>query len=201
MSPIAPQLGHPLMELGSGYPAASVPMVAPTDIITLESPCFAISSLLNLTGGAASISALWAANKPMAFGFVLDEAFTVYQLGWINGNSPGGNADIGIYDASWNRKVSAGSTACAGAATWQFVDVADTALAPGSYYLAFNKDDAVASRLTGYSNSQFQTVMALAEAMDSGTSQFPLPDPLASMIVAAVATFAPVLAVALRAVV
>lgn len=203
MSRLELQLGQPIAAFGSGYPSdTSLPAL--TEIVTMNHECFSISGLIQQTSTLATVSSV-AANKPSAFPFVLDEAITVYQLGWINGSAAGGNADIGIYDSvagvPTNRLVSAGSTACAGNSVWQFVDVTDTVIPAGGYFLAYCRDDAVAGRIIVHDAAWGQPLMALAGVMDSGTAQFPLPNPLASMIVAAVATYAPALAIAIRALV
>jgi len=54
-----------------------------------------------------------------------------------------GNCDVGIYDELGNRLVSSGSTAV-GVAGIQVIDIADTALTPGVYFLAMNVDNTTA---------------------------------------------------------
>lgn len=199
MSPLAPQLGRPLVELGSGYPPVAA-LPARGELLLTSSSCFSASGMIVQAGGGFTTSPVWATSKPSAYPFVLDEAVTAYQLGWHN-STAGGNADIGIYDASFNRLVSSGSTACVTNSVWQFVDVADTVLPAGSYYLVINLDNATLGRLQVFTSMSGQANMALAGVMDSGTAQFPLPDPLASMVVAAAITVVPILAIAVRALV
>lgn len=200
MSPLAPQLGRPLVELGSGYPP-TVALPALTEILTTASPCFSIGTLLSLGGTLIGTTAT-TANKPWAFPFVIDEGVTVYQLGWICAAAPGGNADIGIYDTSWNRLVSAGSTSGAGTSlVWTWVDVVDTLLPAGSYYLAYCRDDVTVNRFATVQNVSAQPICALAGVMDSSTSAFPLPDPLTNMVVDVTNIAVPILGIAIRALV
>lgn len=71
----------------------------------------------------------------VGFPFTLDRPRTVYQLGWENGATPGGNFDCAILRPDGTRMVSTGSTARAGASVLQRVDVADTLLPADTYIL------------------------------------------------------------------
>lgn len=139
------------------------------------------------------------ANDPIALPFVVTEKSIVTQLGVGNGSAAGANFDIGIYDRSWNRKVSAGSTAMSGASTWQFVDVTDTPLDPGHYYIVLVRDDVTLNRQYIISSTIGPTVWQLFGVMDSTTDAFPLPDPLTNMVPCASFPFVPIVAVAFRA--
>lgn len=62
---------------------------------------------------------------------------TIVKMFFITGTSPSGNVDLGIYDRGGTRLVSTGSTAVSGSATTtQVIDVTDTILSGGLYYLA-----------------------------------------------------------------
>lgn len=65
---------------------------------------------------------------------------TVLELGVVTSNTATGNIDIGIYDAVGTRIVSTGSTAKSATLAVQAVDVTDTVIGPGLYYLAVNND-------------------------------------------------------------
>jgi len=197
---IAPQLGQPIAQLGPRYPA-TVDIPALGEWITNLSPNTATGLLANTVGSQTGSSNTWfAANCPYAVPFVLNSAVTAYQIGWSNGSSAGGNFDAGIYDTSWNRKVSAGSTVGSGANSWQFVDVADTFLAAGSYYFVLCLDNVTANRVgTLANNSVNQASQILAGIQDSATTAFPLPDPLTNMALVATAIQAYVWAIAVRA--
>jgi hypothetical protein len=60
----------------------------------------------------------------------------VRKLGIANGATASGNLDLGLYDAIGTRLVSAGSTAQSGTTTEQVIDITDTIIGPGLYYLA-----------------------------------------------------------------
>lgn len=75
-------------------------------------------------------------NKALFVPFTLNEEAIVYALGWINGATVGGGSyDAGLYHDDGARIVSTGSTLQAGASQVQAVDVADTVLKPGNYFL------------------------------------------------------------------
>jgi hypothetical protein len=83
-----------------------------------------------------------AANDAVYAALLLPAACVVRRLWWANGAtvSASYNVDVGIYAASaygpGARLVSTGSTAQGTASEVQFVNVTDTALAPGLYWLA-----------------------------------------------------------------
>lgn len=136
-------------------------------------------------------SGAWpSANKPIAIPFRLSSAMVVRRLGWRNGSSPGSNWDIGIYDAAFNRKVSSGSTA--GSGVYQNVDVTDTALPPGKYYLAIALNATTANRAYFINTVSGTALVSFTGVMDSGTNAFPLPDPLTNMVAAATFVRVPV---------
>lgn len=82
-----------------------------------------------------------------------------------------GNVDVGVYDSSGTRLVSAGSTAKVSAYDDQTFDVTDTTLGPGTYYIAVACDNTTD---TFYAASPTApTVTALG--IFSQTSAFPLP--------------------------
>jgi hypothetical protein len=83
------------------------------------------------------------------------------------GGTSSGNLDVGIYDESGNKKVSAGTTAMGTANQVQSITLTATVLAPGRYYLAIAVDNttAVLYNTTGVFNRQAgvkeQTLAAL----------------------------------------
>ena len=170
-----------------------------SEILTLASPCFSMGEVLRTSNAQVTSQAWYAANRPAAFPFVLNEGMTVYKLGWLNGSSAAANVDIGIYDSAWNRKVSAGSTAQSGGNQIQEVDVADTYLPRGSYYVAMVVSDATVNRIQAYTVASMGLgINALAGTKDSGTTALPLPDPLTNMVVAATITNVPIIYIAGR---
>lgn len=114
------------------------------------------------------------ANRAILVPFVLPEARTVYKVGWINGGTPSGHADVGVYDASGNLLTSCGSTACSGANVAQVADVADTALSAGTlYYMAMAMDGTQPIYRTTIT-SQVTSALGVRQK----ASSFPLPNPL-----------------------
>lgn len=84
-------------------------------------------------------SATWpTANKAFYIPFyVAGRSFTVRRIAFVNGATASGNVDVGVYDAAGNRLVSMGSTAQSGTSQAQWLNVADTTLAPDRlYYMA-----------------------------------------------------------------
>ncbi len=94
------------------------------------------------TNSAAGLATAWpTANLAIFVPFVLYEASTLLRLFWLNGTAVSGNVDMAVYDDTLARKISAGSTAQATTSVLQFVNVADTALAAGRYYMALALDN------------------------------------------------------------
>jgi len=91
-------------------------------------------------GSPASV-AYPTSNDAYLFPFRLGADFTVAKLWWFNGATASGNVDCGIYDANFNLKTSAGSTAQSGTNAVQSVDITDYVLKKGLYYLAIAMDN------------------------------------------------------------
>jgi hypothetical protein len=166
----------------------------------MASPEFGIANYT--IASAASGSTLWpSANKPIAVPFRVFVGMTVYQLGWVNGSGTMTDSfDIGVYDASWNRKVSGGGTARGTLSTTQWVDVTDTFLQVGKYYLVGAGNGITAGQFTSYISVSGQTVTLNASLgfFDSATNAYPLPDPLTNMVACATFTGVPMMAIAAR---
>ena len=89
----------------------------------------------------APAAAAWpSANRAYFVPFRLPIAVTVYKMACGTGTGTTGNFDLGIYDSFGNRLVSTGSTAKTTASSERIVDVTDTFLLPGFYYLAMVTD-------------------------------------------------------------
>lgn len=166
-------------------------------ILTPGSPEFSASGALRMNDSAVASGQWHSANDPSALAFTLPYGGVVQQLGWQNGTAAGGNHDIGVYDLSWNRLVSSGSTAGSGNSVWQWVNVTDTALAPGRYYLAIARDNTTFNRVMYYIHAQQAYVMDFMGAFGTATDSFPLPNPLSGMG-ASILTLVPVIAIAFR---
>lgn len=90
-----------------------------------------------------------------------------------------GNLDLGIYTENGTRLVSAGSTAV-GAAGVQAVNIADTWLAAGTYFVAMNCDSGTAS-FVGYSIQMNQTRSSGIMEQAVGAVALPSPATFATM--------------------
>lgn len=168
-------------------------------LITLTSPEMACAGSV-LHGAGAASSAWPAANDPYAQAFRLSDSVVVEQIGVLNGTSAGGQFDMGIYDTSWTRLVSSGSTGGSGGSVWQFVNITDTPLVGGVlYYLAMSRDNITANRQRYSLVGGTVQAVALAGGFDSGTDAFPLPNPLTNMAAATLFASVPIMCLAVRA--
>jgi hypothetical protein len=91
------------------------------------------------SGGGQIISATYpSANLAIAVPFQTARALQIRKMFWANGTTAGTNSvDVGVYSLNGARLVSGGGTLSVGANTLQEVDVTDTMLQPGSYYMAY----------------------------------------------------------------
>lgn len=60
---------------------------------------------------------------------------TIVKMSINNGSTVNGNIDLGIYDVGGAKLVSKGSTAQSGTSAIQTLDITDTLLLPGLYYM------------------------------------------------------------------
>lgn len=104
---------------------------------------------------------------------------TVLKIGWLNSSSTTGNTCVAIYKSDLTRLVTTGSTANATHSVVQWVDVADTVMPAGNYYVAVNHSTTGANEMVGYS----ATNMIIGTATLCGIQQqavgaTALPDPI-----------------------
>lgn len=123
---------------------------------------------------AISGAAAWSsANLAVYVPFRLTGPNVATKLFIGNGNPVAGNVDIGIYDHAGRKIVSTGSVARSGVNDHQVIDIADTMLDAGLFYLA------VAMDTTTNSNYRRYTVTAAYHTKMMGVAQqasaFPLP--------------------------
>lgn len=183
-------------------PKGQARIVPQNIILSPVSPNFSTSEYLKLNnGGTTALAAWFGANKPCAIPFVVNTPFTIMQLGWFNGSALTDNFDCGVYDVGFNRLISTGSTARVGATLNQWVDVTDTVLGPGKYWLAGASNGTTANCARGIGAAKTVAVMAQIGMQDSATNSFPLPNPLVGMAAAATMTTVPIMYIAGRALV
>ena len=103
---------------------------------------------VELAGAAivASSQNFVTANLAVFIPFGVPEPVTVRSLWWSNGAAVAGNLDAGVYDTAGTRLVSTGTTGQLNTSVVQVVDVTDTTLARGVYYLALASDTSGATQ-------------------------------------------------------
>jgi hypothetical protein len=124
--------------------------------------------------GASIAAAVWpAANRAIYMPFLVDYTVTITHIGF-EVSVQSGNCDVGIYDENSSRVVSKGSTAV-GAAGIQTIDITDTTLNPGLYFIAMCVDNITASifRFNGLEALALQVLGVQQQAVGAVT----LPDP------------------------
>lgn len=128
---------------------------------------WALGPAVAKTTGAAAGN--WpSANRALFVPFRVPVPVTVYQMACGTGTGTTGNFDLGIYDKAGNRVVSTGTTAKTTASSERIVNVTDTQLLPGMYYLAMSTDG-----VTGYvqvgsgSNLGYAKLSGMREAASS----------------------------------
>lgn len=121
---------------------------------------------------AIPLSRTWpTAAKAIYVPFVLQAPATLYQVGWHTGGTAAGNNEVGVYDAAGNKIISSTATAQGTINAIQWVNVTDTLLAPGQYWLA-----AMGTLATGTWFSYVPTAPLLAACgVLTQTSASPLP--------------------------
>ena len=128
-----------------------------------------IHSFRALAGIERTGSGTWpVTNLAIYIPFTVTEQITIKRI-LVRVGTSSGNIDVGIYDTDGTRRVSSGSTAMAAAYTTQSVDIADTALSPGTYYMAMVVDNITA---------RFDLIYAqdnMSYGIREETSAFPLP--------------------------
>ena len=114
-------------------------MVTPWSYQSLGVPLIA-------TGQAPSSQNFVTANLAVFIPFAVPEPCVLTRLFWMNGAAVAGNLDAGVYDTAGTRLVSTGTTGQLNTSQVQSVDVADTVLARGVYYLALASDTSGATQ-------------------------------------------------------
>lgn len=131
-----------------------------------------LSSIASPGGGLT-----WSANVAIYVPFLLDWPYDVRRMFWANGNSTGGNSDVGLYTLGGARLYSSGSVANSGSGAAQYVTpAADLLLQPGMpYFMAFAHDSSTGSQLSGGSGTTMTTSWGRACGLYQQSSAFPLP--------------------------
>jgi len=118
-----------------GYDDVPIPMVTPYGVWAPHG---------TVTTGNPASTAWESANRAVYHPVIIPCTVVAKRLWWANGStvSASYNLDVGLYrDAGYRpgaKIISSGSTAQGTASTIQFVDITDTALAPGIVWLALS---------------------------------------------------------------
>lgn len=131
-------------------------------------------------GGATSTT--WTVNnKGYYYPFRLDQIVTARQLLFWVGATSSGNIDVAIYDSQLNRIVSAGTTAMSATVnTWQELNITDTVLHPGDYYLGVSCSTTVGTCFT-QSSSADESALSRWPVYEQA-SALPLPNPAVPVV-------------------
>lgn len=132
---------------------------------------------LNVASTAAASAVFPVAKRVVYVPVYLGQAMTLTKIWWLNGATVGtNNVDCGIYNAAaglpTSKVIASGSTLSANANVVQSVDVADTFLAPGMYFLAITLDGTTATLYRTNPNLPFEKVFGMCQET---TGSFGLP--------------------------
>lgn len=129
---------------------------------------------------AAVASQAWSlANRSILVPFTVTAPFTFSKLAYRTGTAPTGNIDIGVYNSSFARIVSSGSTAVGGASSLINVTVTTTTLVPGQYYFALAADS---TSVTIGSSPFSDDAYARGSGLVYRDGTFPLPATMATPV-------------------
>jgi hypothetical protein len=124
--------------------------------------------------GPAASATYPTANMATYIPLLVTEDITVVKLWVLNGSAVSGNIDMGIYDSSFVRKISIGSTAQAGISVMQEFNISDTLLEAGQYYIALAMDNTTGA-VFRYTDAVAAGQITQSWGVASQGSAFPLP--------------------------
>lgn len=120
-----------------------------------------------------AISNVPGANTALFYPFRIFEPSTAVKMACVNGATVNGNVDLGIYDRELNKIVSTGSTAQAGANAIQVIDITDTLLLPGNYFMAVELSSATGTLMR--STATDEDALSAHPFYTQAVGAFPLP--------------------------
>lgn len=124
--------------------------------------------------GALTTSTAWpAANRAILIPFRLPRRVTLYQAVVGSGATATGNFDVGVYQPDGKRVISAGSTA-KGNSVETVVNLTDTLIGPGFYYMALSASTTNNFIASTVANAGIAKNLGIRQA----SSAFALPDPI-----------------------
>jgi hypothetical protein len=111
------------------------------------------------------------ANLAFFIPFRLPTVVVVTLMFAYNGAAVNGNLDLGIYDASGNRLISSGGVAQAGINQIQTLDIPDTKIGPGIFYMAIVLDNIVGTIFRQTPSTIYLRMMGIVQMANA----YPLP--------------------------
>jgi hypothetical protein len=134
-----------------------------------------------LSGNGAPGSATWPAANRAIYVPLRVATPTVFSQAWLkNGSAVSGNVDIGIYSADGTRLVSTGSTAQSGTNAYQTIDMTDTLVGRGLYYIALSIDNTTAT--TFRRNLDAASMRGVGVAQEASASPLPASATFAAVV-------------------
>lgn len=125
---------------------------------------------LYLTGSPSA--AVWPTANLAIYVPIRISSRVVVQKFWFGSGSAGsGNVDMGLYDAAGVAVISVATAAKGAANTEQVIDVTDTAVGPGLYYIGLSSD----SGTDTYSRWSLTAPSAAAAGVYTEAAAYPLP--------------------------
>lgn len=113
--------------------------------------------------GAIASQTFVSANLAIYVPFRVTKSATAYRMFCVNGATASGNLNMAIYNSAWANQVETGSTAQSGTSTYQDVEIADTVLAPGLYYMALSLDNTMGTFDHAQSFSRLNRAWGIAQ--------------------------------------
>lgn len=172
------------------------PIVSEIDRIILSPASIdSIGPELGSMGYTVTSSTWPAANRAYFVPIRVHAPTTITNMFIVNGTVASGAVDVGIYAENGILIVSSGSTAQVGTTATQTFDIADTLLAPGSYYLAMSQDG------TAGTTQRYTPSLALARMLGVVIQAAAFPLPASATFVTSVGNAAPSIFATTRSVV
>ncbi len=144
-------------------------------LISSQSWCACGEDVVGM-GGAANASTAWpTANLAIYVPFEIAHEFLIQVLYWVNGGTVGTDSvDVAVYTEAGVRVINGGGTLSAGASIVQQVDVADTLIQPGRYWMGMACSGTTATFLA---SAPAAAILRAAGVTQQATA-YTLPDPM-----------------------
>jgi hypothetical protein len=151
------------------------PLTVASNPIHTFSPEATSNNIVTMWGGGvdSALNRNWldGANQAFYFPFALPTVIKVTKLWHVNGTTPAGNLDLGIYGSSFRRIISTGAVAQSGADVIQSFDIDDIAIGPGWFWMGISASSAVSQSWGVTPNDRFVRAMGCK----AQSSAHPLP--------------------------